>query len=79
MKFLGNEISFTADMSKLPCGMNGALSLSEMSETGGQSALNPGGAAYGISYCDAQCYTYPFVNGVVSYFLYYTFLNYLSS
>lgn len=70
---LGNEISFHVDMSKLPCGMNGALYLSEMSKTGGQSALNPGGAAYGTGYCDAQCFTYPFVNGVVGYLLYFIF------
>lgn len=66
-KLTGHELAFDVDMSKLPCGMNGALYLTEMSETGGKSALNPGGAAYGSGYCDAQCFTYPFVNGVVSY------------
>ena len=66
LKLTGNELSFDVDVSKLPCGMNGALYLSEMSETGGRSTLNPGGATYGTGYCDAQCYTYPFVNGVVS-------------
>jgi len=64
VKLLGNEISFDIDVSKLPCGMNGALYLSEMNKTGGQNTLNPGGAAYGTGYCDAQCYTYPFINGV---------------
>jgi cellulase len=69
MKLTGNEFAFDVDMSALPCGMNAALYLSEMSETGGRSSLNPGGAAYGSGYCDAQCFTYPFVNGVVSYAL----------
>jgi cellulase len=67
LKLTGNELSFDVDVSKLPCGMNGALYLTEMSETGGRSALNPGGATYGSGYCDAQCYTYPFIEGVVSY------------
>jgi cellulase len=58
------EFTFDVDVSRLPCGMNGALYLSEMEATGGQSALNPGGAAYGTGYCDAQCYTTPWVNGV---------------
>lgn len=61
----GNELSFDVDLSKLPCGMNGALYLTEMSETGGRSYLNPGGATYGTGYCDAQCYADPFINGVV--------------
>ena len=68
LKLTGNELSFDVDSSKLPCGMNGALYLTEMSETGGRSKLNPGGAAYGTGYCDAQCYTYPFINGVVCTF-----------
>lgn len=66
MKLTGNELAFDVDMSKMPCGMNGALYLAEMSETGGRSSLNPGGASYGSGYCDAQCYTIPFINGVVS-------------
>ncbi|KAF2467310.1 endoglucanase-like protein [Lindgomyces ingoldianus] len=64
IKLTGNELSFDVDVSKLPCGMNGALYFSEMEETGGQSKLNPGGAAYGTGYCDAQCFTTPWVNGV---------------
>lgn len=66
LKLTGQEFSFDVDLSKLPCGMNGALYLSEMEEKGGESKLNPGGAAYGTGYCDAQCYTTPWVNGVVS-------------
>ncbi|KAL2068454.1 hypothetical protein VTL71DRAFT_16552 [Oculimacula yallundae] len=64
LKLSGNELSFDVDMAKLPCGMNGALYLSEMDENGGKSALNPTGASYGGGYCDAQCFTFPFVNGV---------------
>ena len=67
LKLTGNELSFDTDGSKLPCGMNSALYLSEMSATGGQSKLNTGGAAYGSGYCDAQCFVTPFVNGVVSF------------
>lgn len=66
IKLTGQEFSFDVDVSKLPCGMNGALYLSEMEASGGQSALNPGGAAYGTGYCDAQCFVTPWVNGVVS-------------
>lgn len=64
MKLTGREFTFDVDTSKLPCGMNGALYLSEMKANGGKSKLNPGGAAYGQGYCDAQCYTFPFVEGV---------------
>jgi cellulase len=66
LKLTGQEFSFDVDLSKLPCGMNGALYLSEMKEDGGKSKLNPGGAAYGTGYCDAQCFVTPWVEGVVS-------------
>ena len=73
LQLTGNEFTFDVDVSKLPCGMNGALYLSEMAANGGQSELNPGGAAYGTGYCDAQCFVLPFENGVVSiYFLHST-------
>lgn len=72
LKLTGYELAFDVDMSKLPCGMNSALYLSEMEDDGGQSKLNPGGAAYGTGYCDAQCFTLPFVNGVVSTCLSYS-------
>ena len=65
LKLTGNELSFDVDVSKLPCGMNGALYLAEMSESGGRSPLNPGGATYGTGYCDAQCSATTFINGVV--------------
>jgi cellulase len=59
MHLTGNELSFDVDMSKLPCGMNAALYLSEMPSTGNRGPLNPGGAAYGQAYCDgkAHCLT----------------------
>ncbi|KAH7359853.1 concanavalin A-like lectin/glucanase domain-containing protein [Pyrenochaeta sp. MPI-SDFR-AT-0127] len=64
LKLTGKEFTFDVDVSKLPCGMNGALYLSEMEADGGRSALNPGGASYGTGYCDAQCFVTPWVNGV---------------
>jgi len=64
LQLTGNELSFDVDTSKLPCGMNGALYLSEMEKDGGRSELNPGGATYGTGYCDAQCFVTPWVNGV---------------
>ncbi|KAK8048977.1 endoglucanase EG-1 [Apiospora phragmitis] len=64
-KFAGGEYAFDVDVSKLPCGMNGALYLSEMEAAGGKSDLNPGGAYWGTGYCDAQCYVTPFQNGIV--------------
>lgn len=69
LKLTGQEFTFDVDMSKLPCGMNSALYLSEMPADGGAS-MNPdvtvAGAKYGTGYCDAQCYVTTFVNGVVS-------------
>ena len=63
LKLTGNEFTFDVDVSRLPCGMNSALYLSEMLADGGKSALNTGGANFGTGYCDAQCYTTPFING----------------
>jgi cellulase len=64
LQLTGKEFAFDVDVSKLPCGMNGALYLSEMEADGGASELNTGGAAYGTGYCDAQCFVTPFINGV---------------
>ncbi|KAK2794472.1 hypothetical protein FQN52_008050 [Onygenales sp. PD_12] len=64
LQLTGQEFAFDVDVSKLPCGMNGALYLSEMEKDGAKSELAPGGAAYGMGYCDAQCYTTPFINGI---------------
>ncbi|PGH03602.1 hypothetical protein AJ79_07331 [Helicocarpus griseus UAMH5409] len=64
LQLTGKEFTFDVDVSKLPCGMNGALYLSEMPKDGAKSELAPGGAAYGMGYCDAQCYATPFINGL---------------
>ncbi|KAK3350263.1 concanavalin A-like lectin/glucanase domain-containing protein [Lasiosphaeria hispida] len=66
LKLLNQELSFDVDVSKLSCGMNGALYLSEMDMSGSRSELNPAGAQYGTGYCDAQCFTQPFFNGVAN-------------
>jgi len=66
LKLLNQEISFTVDVSNLPCGENGALYMSAMSQTGGRSNLNPAGATYGTGYCDAQCGFDPWINGVAN-------------
>ncbi|KAL2843768.1 concanavalin A-like lectin/glucanase domain-containing protein [Aspergillus pseudodeflectus] len=64
LHLLNQEFTFDVDVSLLPCGMNGALYLSEMEPSGGRSRkLNPAGAAYGTGYCDAQCYVHPWING----------------
>lgn len=63
LQLTGNELSFDVDMSKLPCGMNSALYLSEMEADGGRSEYNTGGAPQGSGYCDAQCFVKPFLNG----------------
>lgn len=62
-QMLNMEISFDVDVSKLVCGMNGALYLTEMEATGGRNALNPAGASYGTGYCDAQCSRLAWING----------------
>ncbi|KAK0711716.1 Humicola Insolens Endocellulase Egi S37w, P39w double-mutant [Lasiosphaeris hirsuta] len=64
LQLTGREFAFDVEASKLPCGMNSALYLSEMEAEGGKSALNTGGAYYGTGYCDAQCFVTPFINGV---------------
>lgn len=54
---LSKEISITVDISKLPCGLNGAVYLAEMPLDGGKNSLNTAGASYGTGYGDAQCPT----------------------
>ncbi|KAK3984679.1 putative endo-beta-1,4-glucanase celB [Cladorrhinum sp. PSN332] len=66
LKLLGQELSFDVDVSRLGCGMNGAVYLSEMDAGGsrGGAAGNEAGASYGTGYCDAQCFTDPgWING----------------
>lgn len=67
LSLTGKEFTFDVDVSKLPCGMNGALYLSEMPADGALSDLNQAGAYYGTGYCDAQCYTTPFIGGEVCF------------
>ena len=56
MFYLPNkEFTFDVDVSKLPCGLNGALYFVEMEESGGSYPTNTAGASYGTGYCDAQC------------------------
>jgi cellulose 1,4-beta-cellobiosidase len=52
LKVLGKRFSFTVDVSKLPCGLNGALYAISMPLNG---IPDKGGAAFGTGYCDAQC------------------------
>ncbi|KAJ5160439.1 uncharacterized protein N7482_007443 [Penicillium canariense] len=66
LKLLNQELSFDVDVSTLVCGMNGALYLSEMLQSGGRGDLNPAGAQYGTGYCDAQCPSNPWINGVAN-------------
>ncbi|KAI1801669.1 glycoside hydrolase family 7 protein [Daldinia bambusicola] len=66
LRLKNQEISFDVDVSKLICGMNGAMYLAEMDRTGARGALNPAGAGYGTGYCDAQCPRLPFINGVAN-------------
>jgi len=65
-KLLNREFTFDVDVSKLPCGINGALYFSEMMADGGANEFtgNDAGAKYGTGYCDAQCpHDIKFING----------------
>jgi cellulase len=66
VKLLGQELTFTVDLSDLPCGENGALYLSEMDPSGGRNEYNQGGANYGSGYCDAQCPVQTWKNGTLN-------------
>ncbi|KAL0577328.1 hypothetical protein V5O48_004651 [Marasmius crinis-equi] len=60
------EFTFDVDMSKLPCGLNGALYFVSMDADGGmaKSSANKAGAKYGTGYCDTQCpHDIKFING----------------
>ena len=65
-KLKNKEFTFDVDVSKLPCGLNGAVYFSEMDADGGMSKYpsNKCGAKYGTGYCDAQCpHDLKFING----------------
>ena len=65
-KLKNKEFTFDVDVSKLPCGLNGALYMVEMDADGGLSKFpgNKAGAKYGTGYCDAQCpHDLKFING----------------
>lgn len=60
---LNREFTFTVDVSKLGCGLNGALYLVSMDLTNKDSAA--AGPAYGTGYGDAQCPSdVKYVNGL---------------
>jgi cellulase len=65
LRLLNQELAFDVDLSRMECGMNGALYLSEMDLSGSRSELNPAGATYGTGYCDAQCFRVGWINGLV--------------
>ena len=65
-KVKNREFVFDADVSQMPCGLNGALYFVDMDADGGMSRFpgNKAGAAYGTGYCDAQCpHDDKFING----------------
>jgi cellulose 1,4-beta-cellobiosidase len=62
---IGKEFTFDVDVSKLPCGLNGALYFVEMAADGGMGkGNNKAGAKFGTGYCDSQCpHDIKFING----------------
>lgn len=55
-KLINKEFTIDVDVSKLPCGINGALYFVEMPANGDKGVgNNNAGAPYGTGYCDAQC------------------------
>jgi len=55
-KLKNQEFTFDADISTLPCGLNGALYFVDMDQDGGAKyGNNKAGAKFGTGYCDAQC------------------------
>jgi len=68
-KMANKEISFTVDVSNMPCGLNGAIYFSQMLEDGGKSEFgdDKAGADYGVGYCDAQCpHDIKFIEGMAN-------------
>ncbi|EFP80732.1 uncharacterized protein PGTG_06688 [Puccinia graminis f. sp. tritici CRL 75-36-700-3] len=56
-KLKNRQFEFDVDVSKLPCGVKGALYFTSMEQDGGKSKhpSNAAGAKYGTGYCDAKC------------------------
>lgn len=72
-KLANQEFTFDVDMSKLPCGLNGAVYFVEMEADGGKgkNPNNKAWAKYGTGYCDTQCpHDIKFINGEVCPVLY---------
>ena len=68
-KLLNQEFSVDVDVSRLPCGINGALYFTSMDADGGSSRFptNKAGAKYGTGYCDSKCpRNLKFIDGQVS-------------
>ncbi|PSN61977.1 exoglucanase-like protein 1 precursor [Corynespora cassiicola Philippines] len=65
---IGKEFTFDVDVSKLPCGLNGALYFVEMAADGGiNKGNNKAGAKYGTGYCDSQCpHDIKWINGAAN-------------
>jgi cellulose 1,4-beta-cellobiosidase len=69
-KLANREFSFSVDVSRLPCGLNGALYFVEMEADGGKAkyANAKPGAEYGLGYCDSKCpNTLRFINGEANF------------
>ncbi|KAM0707419.1 hypothetical protein Q7P35_004064 [Cladosporium inversicolor] len=63
-KLKNQEFTFDVDVSKIGCGLNGALYFVSMPADGGLSTTNKAGTKYGTGYCDAQCpKDIKFING----------------
>merc|ERR1712176_810584 len=66
-KLKNREFTFDVDVSRLGCGLNGALYFVDMDKDGGKSRhdKNQAGARYGTGYCDAQCpHDLKWINGL---------------
>jgi len=68
-KLLNREFTFDVDVSKLHCGINGAVYFVEMQADGGKGeGHNMAGAHLGTGYCDAQCpHDLKFIGGKANY------------
>lgn len=63
----GKQISITYDVSKIPCGINGAVYMVQIPLDGQLSVNNSAGAPYGTGYADSQCpRDIKFAGGVVN-------------